>query len=47
MLKTDRLFSDHMVLQRGKEIKIWGICTGDNSANPIKVSLKKKQWKPA
>lgn len=42
MLKTDRLFSDHMVLQRGKEIKIWGTCTGENSANPIKVSLSEK-----
>ena len=42
MLKTDRLFSDHMVLQRGKEIKIWGICTGEKSENPIKVSLSGK-----
>lgn len=35
-LKIDRLFSSHMVLQREKEIRIWGTCDGKG---PIMVSF--------
>ena len=40
MLSIDRLFSDHMVLQREKEIRLWGRCT---SEDPVYIQLSKKE----
>lgn len=39
MLKIDRLFSDHVVLQREKEIRIWGTCSENLPEIPVTVAL--------
>ena len=47
MLKIDRLFSDHMVLQREKEIRIWGTCSKDHPEIPVTVTLGERIVKAA
>lgn len=39
MLEIDRLFTDHMVLQREKEIRIWGTCSENLPEIPVTVAL--------